>query len=560
MSKFFFHLSVFCLFFLLILPASTVSLAEDGTYLKAAKAAAEWVKNCAIDTPAGKKWPVYYDRTDEVNDSLYDGTSGVVVFFLEAFHSTGNSEYLELARSGADHLLDALKSKYNASLYGGLAAFGYALEETYKSTKETRYRDGALSCINSLNTYKTKKATGIEWTKYTDIIAGTAGTGLFLLYIAEETGSEKAMELARAAGDRLVDVALPVDGGLKWWIHPDWTSSQFMPNFSHGTAGIAYFLARLYEETGEKTYLNAAIQGAGYLQSIAFTEGDVCLIERKEGEDPKEYVLGWCHGPAGTSRLFFQLYKVTGDKNWLSWIKRCANSFFQSGFPDQESDMIWGLSQCCGPTGAAQFFLDLYWYTNDTAYLDYSRKLTRYVLYRVLNPDGSYGTNWTSQVGFMQGGAGHGTWFFHLDDFDKGKKWRIVFPDSPWRQCGRYDYLVKKNKPAKKNMSKGDNLNATARISNAGFSKAHKTMVKFYLAKKTSSGLQSPEVYCELQRVKLKSLGMRKKARVKCSAIIPENVTNGKYYVVAAIEVKNNRTDLFAFNNFAVSKSKIRIR
>ena len=51
-----------------------------------------------------------------------------------------------------------------------------------------------------------------------------------------------------------------------------------MPNFSHGTAGIAYFLARVHEETNERKYLDAAIAGAKYLQAIAKTEGDICLI------------------------------------------------------------------------------------------------------------------------------------------------------------------------------------------------------------------------------------------------------------------------------------------
>ena len=31
---------------------------------------------------------------------------------------------------------------------------------------------------------------------------------------------------------------------------------RLMPNFSHGTAGIAYFLARLYEETHDKAFLD----------------------------------------------------------------------------------------------------------------------------------------------------------------------------------------------------------------------------------------------------------------------------------------------------------------
>jgi lantibiotic modifying enzyme len=50
---------------------------------------------------------------------------------------------------------------------------------------------------------------------------------------------------------------------------------RLMPNFSHGTAGIAYFLASLYKATKQHEFLTAALSGAKYLQAIAKTEGDI---------------------------------------------------------------------------------------------------------------------------------------------------------------------------------------------------------------------------------------------------------------------------------------------
>jgi lantibiotic modifying enzyme len=80
---------------------------------------------------------------------------------------------------------------------------------------------------------------------------GSAGIGLFLLYAAKEISYPKAMAIA--AGHRLVETAITTDKGIKWLMSPQDSARQFyMPNFSHGTAGVCYFLARLYEETGEK--------------------------------------------------------------------------------------------------------------------------------------------------------------------------------------------------------------------------------------------------------------------------------------------------------------------
>ena len=46
-------------------------------------------------------------------------------------------------------------------------------------------------------------------------------------------------------------------------------SKRNMPNFSHGTAGVAYFLATLYQQTREKEFLDAAVLGGRYLTSVA---------------------------------------------------------------------------------------------------------------------------------------------------------------------------------------------------------------------------------------------------------------------------------------------------
>jgi hypothetical protein len=75
----------------------------------------------------------------------------------------------------------------------------------------------------------------------TDIIGGSADTGLFLLYAADLLKSEEPKALAANAADRLLEVGTPAEGGLQWAMDPKFPRK--MPNFSHGTAGISYFLA-----------------------------------------------------------------------------------------------------------------------------------------------------------------------------------------------------------------------------------------------------------------------------------------------------------------------------
>jgi len=219
-----------------------------------------------------------------------------------------------------------------------------------------------------------------------------------------------------------------------------------MPNFSHGTAGIAYFLARLYEETHDKTFLDSAVSGARYLQSVAKTEGDMCLIFHHEPEEDGKnlYYLGYCHGPVGTARLWYQLAKVTGDPQWMDWVHRSARAIMKSGVPDQQTPGFWNnVGQCCGSAGVAEFFLHLYKLTKSKEYLDFSQRMTAQILKAATRDE--KGLYWIhaehrvrpqdvfAQTGWMQGAAGIGAWLARLDGFQQNREALVVFPDLPFK-------------------------------------------------------------------------------------------------------------------------------
>jgi lantibiotic modifying enzyme len=216
-----------------------------------------------------------------------------------------------------------------------------------------------------------------------------------------------------------------------------------MPNFSHGTAGIAYFLAALYKDTGRREFLDAALAGANYLLSIAKTDGDSCLIFHDEPDNRDLYYLGWCHGPVGTARLFYLLSETTGEKAWLGWVRKSANGLVQSGIPDKETPGFWNNAGiCCGLAGVGEFFLDLFRALGDKAYLEFSKRVAARLLAKATVEEGRM--SWVqaehrtrpdyvfAQTGYMQGAAGIGTFLLRLAAFDKADLPRIVFPDTPF--------------------------------------------------------------------------------------------------------------------------------
>lgn len=250
--------------------------------------------------------------------------------------------------------------------------------------------------------------------------------------------------LAARAGRRLLALGTPEAGGLKWAMKPG--EPLHLPNFSHGTAGIAYFLATLYEATRERAFLDGALAGATYLKAVAKTEGDMCLVFHHEPDAAGQslYYLGWCHGPAGTARLWYRLWQVTGDRAWLEWTHKSARAILASGVPERQTPGFWNnVSQCCGSAGVAEFFLALHRASGEAAYLAYAKRVSVQLVSTATRD--AAGARWiqaehrtkptevAAQTGWMQGAAGVGAWFLRLDASERGvPAGASVLPDSPF--------------------------------------------------------------------------------------------------------------------------------
>lgn len=423
------------------LRASGSSSAPAVNCRQAAVDAGKWIRSTAIKSENGTAWPAVPGDAKTIATGLYNGVAGIVLYFLEAHAATKDQSYLADARAGADYLLSVLENEKETGLYEGLAGIGFAFQETFKSTGDARYRGGAQRCVLLLRQRAKEVGKGVEWSDVTDIISGSSGTGLFLLYAARELNDATARDLAAAAGKRLIELGRPAAGGLKWAMAPSF--DRLMPNFSHGTAGCAYFLATLYLETGEKEFLETALAGARYLKAVAKTEGDICLVFHHEPKGEDLFYLGWCHGPVGTARLFYRLYQATKDPEWLDWVKRSARAVTASGIPAKRTPGFWNnVSQCCGSAGVAEFMLDLHRITKDPAYLAMCKVVTDDLLRRGTRDE--RGLRWVqaehrvqpnlliAQTGYMQGAAGIGTLLWHLDAFERDQKKRITLPDCPY--------------------------------------------------------------------------------------------------------------------------------
>lgn len=419
--------------------------APDGRYLDAALRAARWLRATAIAGEGGTTWPAVPPDAKTAGRTLYTGSPGVVLFLIELYRATRDRAWLDLAAAGADHLAETVPDEATspgaAGLYTGLAGVAFTLDEAARATGEARYRSASRKALGVIRAAARDAGAGAEWSETTDVISGNAGTGLYLLHAARGHGDDAVRELARRVGLRLIEREHRTGDRSLWMMSPSFTRN--MPNFSHGTAGVAYFLTTLGAESGEATFIEAASRGGRYLQSIATpTTNDGRRIFHNDPDGRELYYLSWCHGPAGTARLFHRLGAATRDARWTDYVSQLARGTIASGVPERSPGFWNNISQCCGNCGVSDFFVDLYRLRGDASHLAFARRVADDTLARATVEDD--GVKWVqaenrvspndllAQTGLMQGAAGVGLAMLRLDGALRGRKPAIVLPDSPF--------------------------------------------------------------------------------------------------------------------------------
>lgn len=414
-------------------------------YLDLAVQCARWIDRSTQTTEHGLAWPADPLKPESVSTDFYNGMPGVVAFYAALHAASGDARWSERARGGADYLAHQMTrdpDDLGAGLYVGLAGLGYTFDTVARAGGGERYAAHARQAAALLARTARQADGGVEWSDVHDIVGGTAGTGLFLLEAGRAWNDPALVALAAKAGHRLIAAGVPAEGGRMW--HMSDSRRVNFPNFSHGTAGVAYFLASLYRHTGERAFLDAALEGVRYLDAIATRRDGATLIFHNENGGQDRYYLSWCHGPTGTARLFYQLNQAAPDPRWTGWIDALTKGVMVSGIPEQRTTGYWNnISQCCGHIGVAQYCIDLARYHRTPTAGAFMKRLVDDTMRRAGRSDDT-GLYWiqaenrtqpenlVAQTGFMQGAAGVGTFFLQLDALERGERWRFPQPDTPF--------------------------------------------------------------------------------------------------------------------------------
>jgi len=428
-------------------------------YVDVARGAARWLAATAREEGGGLAWPKL-EGEEGSGRNVYDGAAGICLYFLNLEAVLAEEEFGEIAAKGAAALASQAKKtkdglvweeedrapdgsvRRNSSpgLYTGTAGIGSVFLGLHRADPKGRWLGLARGAADGILADAGFLGNGDGWGPATDIISGPAGIALFLLDLHEATRQKKYLVGAESAAEWLVAQAVKDGEGLKW--RSSAGLERFYTGFSHGTAGIAYTLARVYEATGKKTYLEAAEAGAAWLLEKAIAEGEGCKWFHYElgGED--RFQTGWCHGPAGTGRLFLLLHRLTGNASYLEAAEGGARWLMATLSVGEGDTAFWGLSMCCGAAGIGDYFLDLFLATGNDAYLEFAARVADELIRRARAADGAY--SWTNYdrpddegkiyygTGHMTGAAGVGSFFLRLHAVLQNRESRFIpFADKP---------------------------------------------------------------------------------------------------------------------------------
>lgn len=239
----------------------------------------------------GEHWVLAPLGTD-----LYGGLLGVALFLAQLGALTGRQKYRDLGERAMCTWLrkerDAGASADAIGGYGGLGAVVYGLARLSRLWDRADLLDVArrrLALFEPL----------IASDEIFDVLSGSAGAIGALVAYHDMTGDSEALSISHLCAERLLARAAPMTGGLGWPVAE--TDGRALAGFSHGAAGIAWALLRLFERTGEERYRETASAAVRYERSLfVAAEGNYYDLRPSAlaGKDA-QFTHAWCHGAPG---------------------------------------------------------------------------------------------------------------------------------------------------------------------------------------------------------------------------------------------------------------------
>ena len=390
--------------------------AGPDVFLAEAHRIAQQIRRAARSFNEGVSWNTlaHYDaaqrwQLEPMTPRFYDGLCGVALFLAAVQNRVGDADSAAVARSALGTVVrDAIRPDYVRTLFEpgigagtGQSSVIYALVRASEFLGEEEWLQHARRFAKMLD------SEHIAADRKFDLISGAAGAALALLALYRATRVPEILAKAAQCGEHLLQHRSEGRQGPRAW---KTFKGQMLTGFSHGAAGIAYALLKLYEATGESSFREAAVEAEAYETSVflpnVYNWPDFRTGPTAQGPVHKK---SWCHGAPGIALSRLAALPILDTPQVREDISHGLRATRLAGM--EEPDTV-----CCGVMGRVEALVVAAKELGDPVYLQEARKMSSTILRRS-QPPGSYELGWKNApylASFHQGMAGIGYEFLRL--------------------------------------------------------------------------------------------------------------------------------------------------
>jgi type 2 lantibiotic biosynthesis protein LanM len=312
-----------------------------------------------------------------LDDSLYSGRVGVSLFLAALAKLTGKSEFQEVTLATLSPLRQSLKNaeaskrllQSDLGLQLGLPGPGGII---YSLVKISQFLQEPTLLEDAQQAAKLITPEAIAADEKVDMMFGVAGAILGLLSLYQQTGEEALLDTAIACGKHLL--SRRTQTAPRAWVTIE--SQKPLTGFSHGAAGISLALLRLYAATADTAYLEAAIEGIEYEQSV-FDKSVRNWPDFRLWEQTNQinFLHAWCHGSPGIGLARLGSLPVVQTQEIYSDIDIALETTQKYGIPSRDVDYL-----CCGILGRIELFVVASQKLGDRHWLETSRQQAGWIV------------------------------------------------------------------------------------------------------------------------------------------------------------------------------------
>jgi lantibiotic modifying enzyme len=240
-----------------------------------------------------------------------------------------------------------------------------------------------------------------------DLLGGSAGAILGLLVFHSVTGEQDLLDKAEMCGQHLLRTRLRSASGFRAW---PTLNGQLVTGFSHGAAGIAYALTRLYRATGLEDFREAALEGCAYERDLYDAESGNWPDFRYPATAGKPvFQCSWCHGAPGIALGRLAMLEMLEGTELREDLDRALQTTMRNSVSNLDH-------LCCGTMGIASILFTAGRSLADAKYTKAARRVAGFVLRRARR-DSQYSLGWGHGPylpSFQQGMSGIGYQFLRM--------------------------------------------------------------------------------------------------------------------------------------------------